>query len=497
MTTINTNIGALSAQATMTRVNMETSTSMERLSSGLRINSAADDAAGMAISEKMTAQIKGLSQAVRNATDGKNLVDTTEGAHVEVSNMLQRLRELSVQSANDTNTSSDRNNLAAEGTQLITEINRVAKDTTFNGMKILDGSFTGKQLQIGADAGQTINIDVDSAAATDIGAHTVTTEVNAFGGTAAAGSAASEIAGGATLTVTGYAGSATVSTSAGQSAKSLADAINSSSASTGVEAEAMSKAKLSGFSAASDVTFEINGTSIGNVNISDTSDLRGLRDAINTQAGQTGVSATMGENNGEIILTDSQGNDIELTGYDTSVNDTTMTVTALENDGTTAASTPAVTLTDTTSAVTSAVITGQVEMTSTKGFSVGTDNAATDGTRHFGAAANNSSLDSVAEIDLTTAAGASKAIKTIDVALQKINQSRSDLGAVSNRLDSTISNLTNITVNVEAARSGIRDADFAQESTSLARGKILSQAATAMLAQANSSQQNVMQLLRG
>lgn len=497
MTTINTNIGALSAQATMTRVNMETSTSMERLSSGLRINSAADDAAGMAISEKMTAQIKGLSQAVRNATDGKNLVDTTEGAHVEISNMLQRLRELSVQSANDTNTASDRNNLAAEGTQLITEINRVAKDTTFNGMKILDGSFTGKQLQIGADAGQVMNIDVDSAAATDIGAHTVSTEVNAFGGTAAAGSAVSEIAGGATLTVTGHAGSAAITTTASQSAESLANEINSSSASTGVEATAVSKAKLSGFSASSTVTFEINGTSIGNVNISDTNDLRGLRDAINTQAGQTGVTATMGESNGEIVLTDSSGANIELTGYDTGVNDTTMTVTALESDGVTAAGTAAVTLTDTTSAVTSAVITGQVEMTSTKGFSVGTDNAATDGTRHLGATANSSALDSVASIDLTTASGASKAIKTIDVALQKINQSRSDLGAVSNRLDSTISNLTNITVNVEAARSGIRDADFAQESTSLARGKILSQAATAMLAQANSSQQNVMQLLRG
>jgi flagellin len=259
----------------------------------------------------------------------------------------------------------------------------------------------------------------------------------------------------------------------------------------------VSKAKLSGFSAASTVTFEVNGTSIGNVNISDTNDLRGLRDAINTQAGQTGVSATMGDNNGEIILTDTQGNNIEMTGYDTGVDDTTMTVTALEADGVTAAGTPAVTLTDTTSAVTSAVITGQVEMTSTKGFSVGTDTAATDGTEFFGAAANSSALESVASIDLTTASGASKAIKTIDVALQKINQSRSDLGAVSNRLDSTISNLTNITVNVEAARSGVKDADFAQESTALARGKILSQAATAMLAQANSSQQNVMQLLRG
>ncbi|WP_323784532.1 flagellin [Thalassovita sp.] len=494
MTTINTNIGALSAQATMSRVNMEFQTSMERLSSGQRINSASDDAAGMAISEKMTAQIKGLSQAIRNATDGKNLLDTTEGAHVEVSNMLQRLRELSVQSANDTNTASDRNNLASEGTQLITEINRVAKDTTFNGMKILDGSFTGKQLQIGADSGQTINIDVDSAAATDIGAHTVNTKVSL-----ASGGADTGIAAGTTLDITGYSGSASITTTAGQSAKSLADEINSQSASTGVEATAVSKAKLSGFSAASTVTFEVNGTTIGNVNISDTGDLRGLRDAINTQAGQTGVTATMGDNNGEIVLTDKEGNDIELTNYDTGVDDTTLTVTALNADGTAAgavADTHTTTLIDTTGAITSSHISGQVSMTSTKGFSVGSSVIAA-GTSFFEAAANSSTLEDVASIDLTTAQGASNAIKVIDVALNKVNQARSQLGAVSNRLDSTISNLTNISVNVEAARSGIRDADFAKESTALARGKILSQASTAMLAQANSSKQNVMQLLRG
>ncbi|CUH68556.1 B-type flagellin [Thalassovita gelatinovora] len=494
MTTINTNIGALSAQATMSRVNTEYQTSMERLSSGQRINSASDDAAGMAISEKMTAQIKGLSQAVRNATDGKNLLDTTEGAHVEVSNMLQRLRELSVQSANDTNTASDRNNLAAEGTQLITEINRVAKDTTFNGMKILDGSFTGKQLQIGADSGQTINIDVDSAAATDIGAHTVSSKVSLASGGTDTGIAAST-----TLDITGHSGSASITTSAGQSAKSLADEINSKSAATGVDATAVSKAKLSGFSAASTVTFEVNGTTIGNVNISDTSDLRGLRDAINTQAGQTGVTATMGNSNGEIILTDQEGNDIELTNYDTGVDDTTLTVTALNADGTAAGSTAdthTTTLTDTTTPITSSHISGQVSMTSTKGFSVGSD-VTTAGTSFFEAAANSSSLESVAEIDLTTAQGASSAIKVIDVALDKVNQARSNLGAVSNRLDSTISNLTNISVNVEAARSGIQDADFAKESTSLARGKILSQASTAMLAQANSSKQSVMQLLQG
>jgi flagellin len=174
-------------------------------------------------------------------------------------------------------------------------------------------------------------------------------------------------------------------------------------------------------------------------------------------------------------------------------------VTALNADGTAAGSTAGThtsTLIDTTSAITSAHVTGQVELTSTQGFSV-SSSVTTAGTVFFEAAANSSALESVAAIDLTTALGATKAINVIDVALQKISQSRSDLGAVSNRLDSTISNLTNIVVNVESARSQVMDADFAAESSALAKGQILTQAATAMLAQANSSQQNVLSLLQG
>lgn len=494
MTTINTNIGAIQAQSNMTRVNNEFNQAMSRLSSGLRINAAKDDAAGMAIAEKMTSQIRGLNQAVRNATDGKSLVDTTEGAHVEVSNMLQRLRELSVQSANDTNTSADRGSIMAEANQLVSEINSVSQNTTFNGMKVLDGSFTGMTFQLGADAGQVLNVDVDSAAATDIGAHTVRTKVSL-----AAGAADTGIAAGTTLNITGYAGSSTITTTAGQSAKSLAAEVNSVSAATGVEASAVSKAKLSGFSAQSTVTFSVNGTSIGNVNISDVGDLRGLRDAINTQSGQTGVTAKMGASNGEIILSDQAGEDIAITGYDTGVDDTTLTVTSLNSDETAAGATAGVhvtTLIDTTTPITSAHISGQVELTSTKSFSVGAS-VVVAGESFFESAANSATLESVAAIDLTTQIGASRAINVIDVALQKVNQARSDLGAVSNRLDSTISNLTNITVNVESARSGVMDADFAKESSALARGQILSQAATAMLAQANSSQQNVLSLLRG
>jgi len=488
MTAINTNIGAIQAQSNMGRVSEEYNQAMTRLSSGKRINAAKDDAAGMAIGEKMTAQIKGLNQAVRNATDAKSLVDTTEGAHIEVSNMLQRMRELSVQSANDTNTAADRNNINAEAQQLISEVNRVAETTTFNGMNILDGSFTGKQFQIGADSGQTLNVDVDSAAATDIGAYTQTSVT-------AVNNAADTAMGANNFDVTGFAGTATINVTAGMSAQDAARSVNEQAAETGVEATAVTKASLSGLTVAENVSFTVNGVSIGEVAISDTGDLTGLRDAINTVAGQTGVSATMGSGTSEIILTDQTGDDILLDNFDTTTTGTQLTATALQADGTTTGSSAA-TVTLDEGGDTQAAFGGQLELTSTKAFTVAQTSNANDGTSFFAQAAESSDLESVAEIDLTTAQGATDAIKVLDVALQKVSQSRSDLGAVSNRLDSTISNLTNISTNVEAARSGIMDADFAKESTDLARGQILQQAATSMLAQANSAQQNVLSLIR-
>jgi flagellin len=363
--------------------------------------------------------------------------------------MLQRLRELAVQSANDTNTASDRGSLMAEAKQLVAEVDRVAETTTFNGMNILDGTFKGKQLQIGADAGTTMQIDVDSA-------------------------------------------------------KDIAARINNISSSTGVSASATTTAVLEGPSNGSDVAstvqFDINGVSTKKVAIpagdpNGGQRLESLRDAINDLTAQTGVTASINDG-GNIVLEDSDGDDIAITNFTSSTTGSTMTITS--GDG------AATFDLDPTTAGTSDTVTmkGQVNMTSTNTFSVATDvtDAAgtaesflnTDSDLHFG-----SSLSAVAEIDITTAEGANDALKVIDVALSKINDSRADLGAVSNRLDSVVSNLTNISTSVQAAKSQVMDADFAQESTNLARGQILSQAATAMLAQANSSKQGVLQLLRG
>lgn len=478
MTTINTNIQAINAQANMGRVNEDMNMAMNRLSSGMRINAANDDAAGMAIAEKMTSQIKGLNQAVRNATDGKNLVDTTEGAHIEISNMLQRVRELAVQSANDTNTSSDRNNLSAEANQLVTELNRVAKETTFNGMNILDGTFKGKQFQIGADTGQVLRVDVDSAAATDIGAHTMKTEASAADFSAE------------TITISGHSGSEDVTTVAGDSAEDIAAKINAKTADTGVEASATTSAVLSGpvsggADVASTVSFEINGVSTNTVAVpaAGAERLAGLRDAINEMSSQTGVTADINDA-GQIELTDAAGGDISITSFSSSADDSTMAISS--GDG---AATATLTSDADLTVDTDVDIKGQVTLTSTASFSVATDTvddaagaatnsmfntkgvdateASADDVQHFA-----SKLTAVSEIDLTTSEGSANAVKVIDVALQKISQSRSELGAVSNRLDSTISNLTNITVNVEASRSGVMDADFAKESSEMARGKL-------------------------
>lgn len=492
MTIINSNISALSAQANIAKANDGFNAAMTRLSSGLRINAANDDAAGMAISQKMSAQIMGLNQAVRNATDGKNMLDTLDSAHVEISNALMRIRELAVQSANDTNGGTERGNIGTEASQLIAEINRIARNTTFNGVKVMDGSFEKKQFQIGADLGQTLEFSVDSAAATEIGAFKLRSSVSI--------AAAGGVTGGKQLIVSGQAGNTEIMTTPGMSARELAAAVNAASAETGVQATAVSKAKLSDLTSVGKLTFSVNDQPIGTVAISDPNDLRSLRDAINTKTTSTGVTATMGRDNSEIILTDPTGKNISITDYVATDSglaaEPTVKLTALNTDGTPDAVVDEMTLENTAP---DATVTGQLTFTSTQTFSVNSaviDTGAGE-TGFLSETANSSTLEAVADINLSTAESSAEAIAIIDVAIQRISQVRGMFGAMSNRLDATVSNLTSISVSMQAAKSQIVDADFAKESTDLARGQILSQAATAMLAQANSSAQNVMSLLRG
>ena len=487
---VNTNIGSLVAQAAANATNKSMDTSMERLSTGKRINSAADDAAGMAIASRLEAQSRGLSQAIRNAADGQAMIDTTEGAHTEITNILQRMRELAVQSANDTNVAADRTNLQSEVTQLIAEVDRIANQTTWNGVQVLDGTFTSKQLQIGSEASQTTSFSVDSAKSASIGAFTL--EGQAFA------AASNTVVADTDSAISGYLGTATVAVALADSAKDYAATINSKSGSTGVTATAITKAKLGGMAAAGTVTFTLTGNASAAISatMASTGDLGNLKTAINEKSGVTGITAAFGASTAELILTQAEGEDIAFASYthsDSTASNKNLVVTALDKDGATADS-AAITMDDDPVA---AHVVGQVTLSSIKSFTTANFGTTTELDFFDTSAGSTASLSNVASVNISTASGAASAITAIDGAISKINAARAELGGLSNRLDSTIANLTNIKTNADVSRSNIEDADFAAETSNLAKQQILSQAATSMLAQANQSKQSIRALLQG
>ncbi|MDA9807737.1 flagellin [Alphaproteobacteria bacterium] len=492
MSSVNTNMGAVVSAANMAKFGRELDTSIERLSSGLRINSAKDDAAGMAIVSKMEAQVRGVTQAIRNATDSQKLIDTSEGAHVETLNILQRMRELAVQSSNDTNQALDRSFLNAEATQLIAEIDRIANQTTWNGEKILDGNFSSKQFQLGANEGEKVTYSIDNAKSAAIGNY----DVN--GTTAAAAVTTSSIAND-TLTISGYIGSSTVEVAAAATAEEVVALVNAKTASTGVTATAVTKAKLDSLIAAGTVTFTLsNGDASAAISaeITDETDLRALKDAINAVAGTTGISAVMDSTtNAAVILTHSTGADIFIDAMANTDTTGNLDMTSLDADGTEVGT--RVLLSADTSVADEGLVFGQIDFNSHKTFTVSATETTAANSFIAGSTSESADLVAISSISLGTASSSQNAITVIDGAINKINQSRADLGAISNRLDSTISNLTNVATNVEGSMSNIRDADFSVETSKLTRAQILTQAATSMLAQANTSKQSILALLQG
>ena len=509
MAVINTNIASLNAQNNLSKSQNDLQTSLQRLSSGLRINSAKDDAAGLAISDRMTSQIRGLNQAVRNANDGISLAQTAEGALSESSNILQRMRELAIQSANDTNSASDRSNLQKEVAQLQSELNRISETTTFNSKNILDGSFTTAKFHVGANANETIDVSIKSSAATDMGAYAVASEGNT--GITAAGSATlGDIARTAeTITVAGPLGSQDVAFAVADSAKQLADKVNGTD--TGVTATASTSVDITAGAQLSNgdslsltlgsyttAANTIGTAKVFDVVVNDTSDLTDVAAAINAESASTGITATLSDDLATVTLTNSQGHNIGITdvndgdgvadaallGAKTTGNDgTTITTTNLGDVITTNASTEAL------------MVSGTVSFSASADFTIssstGTSSMLSDNANGLDA-----TLSSVADVDISTQTGSNNALSVIDQALAFISESRADLGAVQNRLESTISNLSSISENVSAARSRIQDADFAAETANLTKNQILQQAGTAMLAQANTLPQGVLSLLQ-
>lgn len=472
MSIINTNVMSLNSQRNLATNSSSLATTIQRLSSGLRINSAKDDAAGLAISERFTTQIRGMNQAARNANDGISLAQTAEGALGEVSNNLQRIRELAVQSRNATNSASDREALDAEVQQLKAEIQRVSDQTSFNGTKLLDGSFTAQAFQIGADQGQTISIaNIANSSTSSLGSWTSASVV----GTAVAGAL-----GAGELTINGVSVGA-----AARDAQAQAAAINAVAGQTNVTATAAtSTGALGAFTTTAGGTYSLQ---VGGVNIA-TAVAAGYTaanlDTAIAAAADTltaaGISYTGTAAGGTLAFARADGANIDIVeawgaggtagGFAGQANDPTA--------GTSATNTYYGSLTLTSF--------DQQSFTVAGGTDAGLANGVANVTTSTGFASEN----------ILSASGADRMIVAMDAALKAVNSSRADLGAVQNRFQSVVSNLNTTSENLTASRSRIRDTDYAKETAELSRTQILSQAGTAMLAQANQATQGVLSLLR-
>jgi len=448
---INTNIASLTAQRNLNGSQSTLNTSLQRLSTGLRINSAKDDAAGLAISERFTTQIRGLNQAIRNANDGVSFAQTAEGALSTASDALQRIRELAVQSINDTNSSSDRQALNNEVNQLIAEVNRIANSTQFNGQNILDGSLSTLTFQVGANQNQTIQVDgVDSRSA-QLGARISTS--GSIDETALAAAITAD-----DLVVNGN----SVDLSAAATIEDVIGAINAVAADSGVQAlkaTTVSTAAAGLAVTAGDVS--INGVSVTLIGGNGAADAA----TINAVSAQTGVTATANVN--AIVLSNTSGADIVVQdGAAGSLGGADETFHA------------------------GVILAGEVAagaFTATGTFAVEAASTA------LGAAQADSTL---AGVDVLNGSNANDALLTLDFALQQVSGLRAELGAVQSRFESTIANLSVTSENQSAARSRIRDADFAAETAELTRSQILQQAGIAILSQANALPQNVLALLQ-
>ena len=516
MISTRTNMNAVATARNLGYAQEKVDSSMMKLSTGLRINKAADDAAGLAISEKLKSQINGLNQASRNAKDAISLVQTAEGALGEIGNMLQRVRTLALQSVNDVNTVSERSSMQKEVSQLQTEISRLANASEFNGQKLLDGSFQSKRFQVGANSGQEISLSIGGVNSAGLGVNRISTATGnanisaakvAVAATAATGVTANNMTT-QTLTITGPNGSAPVSlATAGASALKVAEAVNLTSGKTAVTAKAETALKFSITVSAApvNISFKLGGDTAGaqtnvaslsaattiSAQVSSSADLSSLAAAINDKAATTGIQARIGDTKAQLIITADDGRDIILdnlqgtagTVQGLTVNtDKALTAGPLVNAGASQA----------VGVGQSTRVGGFVKFESAGGVNIST----TDATGSLLAATtNNSALFDVASINVGNIDGASGAISILDASIQQVNDLRASLGAVQNRLGSTVANLESSSENLQFSNSRVRDADVAMESSELARAQVLMQAGVSVLAQANQQPQMALKLL--
>lgn len=472
---VNSNIASLNAQRNLQRSTAQLNKSLERLSSGLRINRAGDDAAGLSISEGLRSQIRGINQAVRNSNDGLSLIGTAESAIGAYTDTLQRIRELAVQSANDTNSPANRRALEEERSQLLEEMERISSTIEFNGTKLLNGTFTGKQLQVGANVGDTILITTGDLRTSQVGAVAV---ANGTPITAALGSGDLILN---AIQIPASTSDGVSFAAQAQSAIAIANAINSETGATEVFAEAQSTIVLGTDSTIGVVSIDgdagagqsitINGINIGALQVQASDADSALRDAINNSTNTTGVTATLNGNRLELTAADGRNITVTTTG---SIADE-LGFAALDGD-------------------ISTTFSGTIKLSSDAAFSI----SGTSPTS-VGLTAGTEVIDLTTAINRTsvsTVQGANDTIRTMDNALRQVNQTRSTMGAITNRLEITIQNLQATAENLAASDSRIRDADFAAETANLTKNQILQQAGISILSQANVTTQSALTLLQ-
>jgi len=471
---VNTNVSSLNAQRNLAKVGKSLDTAMERLASGLRINHAGDDAAGLAIATGIDSQVKGLNQAVRNANDGLSVVGTAEGALNTQVDILQRIRELSVQAANDINSANNRASIQEEIDAQVSELTRLGNTTEFNGQNLMNGLFQNKQLQVGAYANQTISMSLGDFRATGMG-QIATTTGGVVNTTALSGAGTGFTLNGTAIGATASDGVSTVFATASALAK--ANAINASSSQTGVTATAGSAVYTAGAAVpgAGSVggaanTLTLNGVSVlGTAFTTAANDSDGqIVNRINQKSNQTGVVASYTGAGAatRIVLTAADGRNIQAVAA-----------------GTVAAQT----------GIATANTYGTVSLSSNSDIVIGGTQVA-----DVGFAAGTVVVDpnsTVSKVDVTTQAGATTGIQIIDAALKKVADAQAQLGALSNRLTNTINNIQVSVENLSASVSRIRDADFAVETANMTRAQIIQQSSIAVLTQANTRPQSALTLL--
>ncbi len=505
---INTNVASLNAQRNLQNTSKALGRSLERLSSGSRINRAGDDAAGLAISEGLQAQVRGLRQAVRNANDSLGFLNTAEGALGEITNITQRLRELAIQAADGAIGNKERGFLDDEAEALLAEFNRIATQTEFNGTKLLDGSFAETDLQVGVNKGETISFTIGDARTTSLGALAV---VSGLQNRMSASSTFTIGAASTQATVTILSSDDEISNFGGTySAMAVAAAVNRVSGTTGVQATALETivkvndiaiSELGGALATGELV--LNGIDI----VGSASTVNELVDLVNDFSSSSGVKARLvsgSTDDIELYATDGRNVDIEMaagaisdggSSVQAAFNATTNTRDSVNGyNAIFSSATVGGGMSVGMVASTTGLFTGSVELRSSKAIILGGSFSATVG--HSTAVTAVDSDTAISSIDLGTQSAAQDALANIDATLSQLNELRSSLGAVQNRLESTIRNTSIGLENISAAQSQIRDADIASETAELTRAQILQQAGIAVLGQANSFAQAALSLLQ-